>query len=362
MHPQPLITVIVPVYNVEAYLDRCVASLVNQTYENLEILLIDDGSTDRCPELCDAWARRDHRITVFHTENRGLAHARNLGLDHAHGAYLAFADSDDYVDAAFLQVLYDTLVSQKVRMSVIGFQCFFSGEEPDTHRAHNWDVRVYSTEEAFACMYTGEQFADYAWNKLYCAELFSGIRYPVGRKMEDIGTTCRLVGQCRRIAYNPAPLYFYCQRPGSIVRSWDEQFARDRFDMLREKYRYIRERCPGLLINRLVYFRELFERFPGFSRQERRQAAAEAAGLWQGVKGACSLKMKLKYAAMQTVPGLYAWNKRRNNLRCAEKAAKEVSPDSGELRLALKKQWQEAEQRRADPLQHMEFYLDRHRS
>jgi len=107
---QPLVSIIVPVYGVEGYLDTCLTSLVNQMYRNLEILLIDDGSPDRCPELCDAWAKKDPRIRVFHTENRGVSHARNVGLDQATGDYIGFVDSDDWVDPDMYEVMVDAML------------------------------------------------------------------------------------------------------------------------------------------------------------------------------------------------------------------------------------------------------------
>ena len=119
-----LISVIVPIYNVEPYLDRCVGSLVRQTYDNLEILLVDDGSTDNSGVLAEDWGRKDSRITVYHKKNGGLSDARNYGIDRAKGRYLSFVDSDDFVDEAFLQVLYDMLICAEAQMSVVGFLRF----------------------------------------------------------------------------------------------------------------------------------------------------------------------------------------------------------------------------------------------
>lgn len=352
MAEQELISVIVPVYNVEKYLDRCVNSLVNQTYRNLEIILVDDGSTDRCPEICDKWASQDHRVVVLHKENGGLSDARNAGIDHAHGQCLSFVDSDDFVDETFIQVLHDTMVSTNCKMSVIGFQFFFEEEKIAVDRTRKWDIRLYTTEEALTSLLTwGEQFADYAWNKLYRRELFATVRYPFKKRLEDAGTTCLLVGQCDRVAYYPAPLYFYYQRADSIMHNWDEQLELDSFEMVRKRYRYIESRCPGLYANASCYLWSIFNCFPYFSKESRRQAVTEAAEPWETVKTLCSLKTKVKYFAIQTVPGLYAWNKRRNNRRSREKIIPAGSPEEiCRKKKEIEKRWQEAEVWREDPL------------
>lgn len=352
MTEHDLISIIVPVYNVEKYLDRCINSLVNQTYRNLEIILIDDGSTDRCPELCDEWARRDRRVVVFHKENGGLSDARNVGIDYAHGQYLSFVDSDDFVDETFIRVLYDTLVSTNCKMSVIGFQRFFDESKIAVDRTRKWDIRLYTTEEALTCLFSGgEQFSDYSWNKMYLKELFSEVRYPVRKRFEDVGTNFLLVDQCDWVAYYPAPLYFYRQRADSILHNWDEGLELDFFEMAGKRHRYLKDKYPGLLANDFSYFSNIFNCFPYLSREARKQAAAKAAELWEAVKPFCSLKTKVKYIAIQTVPGLYAWNKRRNNRRSREREWPSASADSApQKQQETETQWLEAEAWREDPL------------
>ena len=348
MEEQALISIIVPVYNVEKYLYRCVNSLVNQTYRNLEIILVDDGSTDGSPGICDNWARRDHRVVVFHKENGGLSDARNVGIDHAHGQYLSFVDSDDFVDETFIRVLYDTLVSTNCKMSVIGFQRFFDEKKLAVDSSRKWDIRLYTTEEALTCLFAGgEQFSDYAWNKMYERDLFDSVRYPVKKRFEDVGTCFLLVDQCDRVAYNPAPLYFYFQRADSIMYNWDEGLELDFFEMAGKRHRYIKDRYPGLLANDFSYFSNIFSCFPYLSGEARKQAAAKAAQLWETVMPFCSLKTKVKYFAIQTVPGLYAWNKRRNNRRSRENSWPVNSAIGAQ---EMEARWLEAEVWREDPL------------
>lgn len=215
---EPLISIIVPVYQVEAYLDRCVESLLAQTYENLEIILVDDGSPDRCPQICDTYAEKDRRVRVIHQENAGLSGARNTGIDAAKGEYLAFVDSDDYVSENFVRVLYDLLQETGCAVS----QCRFSyvQGEPLKDEA-NRDYQIYRGECLLARLYGPEDEATcfvVAWNKLYRKELFDKIRYPVGRIHEDEATTYRLFHEAKKLAYTRRPLYgYYTDNKGSIT-------------------------------------------------------------------------------------------------------------------------------------------------
>ena len=197
----PLISVIVPVYRVEKYLERCVKSILSQTYKNLEVILVDDGSPDQCPAICDACAEKDARVKVIHQENKGLSGARNAGIDAASGEYLAFVDSDDYVSPHFIEELYQLLQDTGCAIG----QCRFSYvkgdglvEEGDSafciYRGESLMEQLYGPEEKATCFVV-------AWNKLYRAELFkeTGIRYPEGRIHEDEATTALDVSVARQV-------------------------------------------------------------------------------------------------------------------------------------------------------------------
>ncbi len=214
----PLISVIVPVYGVEAYLERCVRSLREQTYENLEILLVDDGSPDACPEMCDRFAQEDSRICVIHQKNAGLSGARNAGIGRAKGAYLAFVDSDDYVAPDYIASLYQVLQESGCAIA----QCRFSyvqGEPLPVEKNHSF--RIYRGESLMEQLYEPEAKATYfvvAWNKLYQRELFEKIRYPQGRIHEDEATTYRLFHEGKRLAFLDRSLYgYYTENAGSIT-------------------------------------------------------------------------------------------------------------------------------------------------
>ena len=216
----PLISVIVPVYRVEEYLERCVKSILSQTYENLEVILVDDGSPDQCPAICDACAEKDARVKVIHQENKGLSGARNEGIDAASGEYLAFVDSDDYVSPHFIEELYQLLQDTGCAIG----QCRFSYvkgdglvEEGDSafciYRGESLMEQLYGPEEKATCFVV-------AWNKLYRAELFkeTGIRYPEGRIHEDEATTYRLFHEAKKLAFLDRALYgYYTENGGSIT-------------------------------------------------------------------------------------------------------------------------------------------------
>lgn len=216
----PLISVIVPVYRVEEYLERCVKSILSQTYKNLEVILVDDGSPDQCPVICDACAEKDARVKVIHQENKGLSGARNAGIDAASGEYLAFVDSDDYVSPHFIEELYQLLQDTGCAIG----QCRFSYvkgdglvEEGDSafciYRGESLMEQLYGPEEKATCFVV-------AWNKLYRAELFkeTGIRYPEGRIHEDEATTYRLFHEAKKLAFLDRALYgYYTENGGSIT-------------------------------------------------------------------------------------------------------------------------------------------------
>lgn len=219
-----LITVIVPVYKVEPYLRKCIESILSQTYANLEIILVDDGSPDSCGLICDEYADKDRRITVIHKENGGLSDARNAGLAAMHGKFVAFVDSDDYVSPEYIGSLYAALIQNDADIAACGEA--FVGETSDGStfpmKRPLRDVEGainMTTKEALSCMLRQDIFDASAWAKLYRSEQFSDVRFPVGYAYEDIGTTHRLMLKSRKVTYIGDHLYFYLQREGSILHS-----------------------------------------------------------------------------------------------------------------------------------------------
>lgn len=214
----PKISIIVPVYNVEAYLPACVESIRAQSIRNLELLLVDDGSPDGCPQLCDAYAAQDPRIRVLHKKNGGLSDARNAGLEAATGEYIGFVDSDDFIAAD----MYETLLAELERSGADLVLCNYDEIEERTG-----NVLPRGSDLKNECL-TGEQaleklnsryYGDYvvAWNKLYTRKALRDVRFPVGKIHEDQFVAHRIFANCDVVACIDRPLYHYVQHPGSIT-------------------------------------------------------------------------------------------------------------------------------------------------
>jgi len=238
MHCQPLISVIVPVYKVEAYLDRCVKSIQAQTYTNMEIILVDDGSPDNCGKLCDEYAQQDPRIRVIHKPNGGLSSARNAGINVAAGTYLGFVDSDDWISADMYEKLYSLVEKYDVPL-------VYGGRYDYNSRTHTENIglcppkeEVVSGEELVRRIFTWDHVDSAAWDKLYHRDLFAGIRYPHGLIGEDVPTTYRLAMKAEKAAACPLPFYHYFHREGSItttpITERDFQYVEAVFDIERD--------------------------------------------------------------------------------------------------------------------------------
>ena len=269
-----LISVIVPVYNVRPYLKRCIDSIIAQTYSNLEILLVDDGSTDGSGELCDAYARQDARVQVIHKKNAGQAAARNDAIDIARGSYLGFVDSDDFIDCRMFEILYQDLTEHDAQISTVTFQEFTEEKEVTVSR-NLMSIECQAGEKILQKLLLEEKIGDFSWNKLYRRELFKEIRYPVGRMMEDQGIMYKLVDQCTKVTYRPIRLYFYYQRPDSTLHRRTLKFYEDKWDMGCQRYQYIREKYPDMLENDAAMMKIVEHCYPYLRKDERRKAEME---------------------------------------------------------------------------------------
>lgn len=268
------ISVIVPVYNVRPYLKRCIDSIIAQTYSNLEILLVDDGSTDGSGELCDAYARQDARVQVIHKKNAGQAAARNDAIDIARGSYLGFVDSDDFIDCRMFEILYQDLTEHDAQISIVAFQEFTEEKEATVSR-NLMSIECQAGEKILQKLLLEEKIGDFSWNKLYRRELFKEIRYPVGRMMEDQGIMYKLVDQCTKVTYRPIRLYFYYQRPDSTLHRRTLKFYEDKWDMGCQRYQYIREKYPDMLENDAAMMKIVEHCYPYLRKDERRKAEME---------------------------------------------------------------------------------------
>ena len=208
-----LVSIIVPVYNVEKWLERCIQSLVDQTYRTLEIILIDDGSTDSSSMICDRWAEKDRRIIVVHKENGGLSSARNLGIDLAHGQYIGFVDSDDWVNSRFIEILHQLMVNYQCDLAECG-SCETWGEvHPTSYEAA---AEVHTKREAMEAHLKDTRFTCVIWNKLYKREIITA-RFPEGKLHEDLFWTYQIIDQCSTLVHTAVPLYYHFHRSDSIT-------------------------------------------------------------------------------------------------------------------------------------------------
>ncbi len=242
---KPLISVILPIYNVERQLERCLDSLLSQTYGNLDIVAVDDGSPDRCGKICDKYAKKDSRVRVIHRENGGVSAARNSGVAAALGEYIAFVDPDDYVERDFIEFLYNLLTQNDADISACGaVEVYFSGKTaPQTQ---DTALHVMDAHEALERMCYNDGFYVTLWDKLYKRELFSGIYFTEGKLFEDTGTTYKLVDRANRIAVKCEPKYNYVLYDQSITNSRFNEKKLDYVEMADEMADFITEKYPDL--------------------------------------------------------------------------------------------------------------------
>lgn len=237
---EPLITIIVPVYNVEAYLAECLDSILAQTHRNLEILLVDDGSPDRCPQICDEYAQKDSRIRVIHKPNGGLSDARNAALEVATGEYIGFVDSDDWIAPDMMEYLLQGLIGCRASISCC---------EPINVYTYRMEYNNIPTDQVVTAETAlNELFFDrmenYAWNKLYKAELWKDVRFPVGKNFEDILTIYKTFERADRIALLREPKYFYRIRPDSISGTRDFKNRLHIYAAIVDRYEDVAPRMP----------------------------------------------------------------------------------------------------------------------
>lgn len=270
------ISVIVPVYRVEPYLDRCVQSIVEQTYSDMEIILVDDGSPDICPAMCDTWAEKDSRIRVIHKENGGLSDARNAGMALATGEYISFIDSDDWIAPEMLQRLLEALERDDSDIAACAVQMVW---EDDGHSEFLTVRRncVLDREEAQLALLRESLLKHPVWYKLYRRKTVQDIPFEVGKYHEDVYWGYQAVGNARRVSLIDYIGYFYFQRSGSIMGTGYSLQRLDAIEAWERRYRYLKERFPELeqearlsVIGSCIYHGQMALRY--LPQEESRQA------------------------------------------------------------------------------------------
>ena len=305
MNPMDLISVIVPVYKVEAYLDRCVQSIVDQTYANLDIILVDDGSPDRCPQMCDKWAKRDNRIRVIHKENGGLSDARNAGMQAASGTYIAFVDSDDWLELRCIEYLYQTAEINDCEIVGCAFRMTDgTNQEPVKPQYH---VRRIVDRETAVSDLIDDKIRQVVWNKLYKRALIESIPFEKGKCHEDEFWSYQVLGRITRYAEIDYAGYNYFQRADSIM---GRTYALQRLDVLEAKTQrqtYLRQNLPQLadkgqinLFFTCIYHAQLALKY--LNAQDRKQAFVLLKNTSRTWRLSASQKKTLKFTHQ-----MWAW-------------------------------------------------------
>lgn len=239
---QGLISVIVPVHNTEVFLEKCIGSILRQTYDNLEVILVDDGSTDSSGRICDSWSRKDNRIRVIHQDCGGVSSARNAALDCARGEYLCFVDSDDYISNKLCETAVGQLEKEKADIVI------FNAYKVDTSgkrlgQTEQLRAGVIEKADLLIALMQG-RINHYVWNKVYRKNVFENVRFPVGRVWEDVAISHLLIENAQRICCCTEMLYYYLQRSGSIVHNVSAKALEDIFLARYESYMGIKDDYP----------------------------------------------------------------------------------------------------------------------
>ena len=303
-----LISIIVPVYKVERYLDACVESIVSQTYQNLEIILVDDGSPDQCPAMCDAWAEKDQRIRVIHKKNGGAAAARNAGLDAAQGTYIGFVDSDDMVRPDMYALLMDAIRGSQKKMA-----CCCSGWDPDApYAAGSPATKELDVEQTFKAIFSG-RIGTALWRRLYHRSVWENLRLPEGQTNEDYPVLLPSVVAAGGTVEVREKLYYYRQTPNSVTATYWKSGTHILLRNLEKMHDQVEKYKPDCLpqfrgfVARNVYYCGLIqekwlEKLDNSGKQAHKVCLSMMRKLWLTAMfgGALKAKDKLLYALVVT--------------------------------------------------------------
>jgi exopolysaccharide biosynthesis predicted pyruvyltransferase EpsI len=246
MNSEPLVSIIIPVYNVKHYLNKCMTSVVYQTYKNLEIILVDDGSTDGSSKLCDGWAKKDSRVKVIHKLNGGLSDARNCGIKSAKGKYLYFLDSDDWVSIDLIEKMMNLIKRYNTDMIIFQFAYVY----PDGRTVRNYNsgenLKILDKKNTLLLLMQDLEVTNHVWRKFYKKELVSKEVFPIGKNFEDMYAMPRLINGCKNIAVINDCLYFYRVNEDGIVRTLSLKNFEDRFEGIISEYEEIKKIEPSI--------------------------------------------------------------------------------------------------------------------
>lgn len=253
---RPLISIIIPIYKAEKYLEKCVNCIRNQTYQNLEIILVEDGSPDKSGAICDAFAAQDSRIKVIHKENGGAATARNAGLDVMTGDYVSFVDADDYMELNYIETLYQTLADNQAQVAICGFKTVdeegnaisideLHAVSESSEESGAGDTQIFTGNDIILQDLRGHWEHVAPWGKLTEAELYKNVRYPKWIAYEDEPVFIQVFDKVERVAVSTERLYYYVQHQGSLMNSaYSEKARRTTLNMWKERIQYYSDELP----------------------------------------------------------------------------------------------------------------------
>lgn len=254
-----IVSVVVPIYNMEKYLDKCIESIVKQTYKNLEIILVDDGSIDKSLKICNKWGEKDNRVNVYHKENGGLSDTKNFGIKHAKGKYISFIDADDWIELNMYEELTKEMIKTKSDIIICGR--YLEYEDGKRTRQCNPNNICMNSEETIIKLDTFGGFDMSSCDKLYKTELFNGIEFPVGKKCEDAYVTYKLFAKSKKVEYYPKIFYHYLQRKNSISKN--KKVNMDLIYASEEQIQFMEKNYPNLIevskINFVFSVKNLYE-------------------------------------------------------------------------------------------------------
>lgn len=272
-----LISVIVPVYKTEPYLAKCIESILEQTYSNLEIILVDDGSPDNCGNICDEFAKKDSRIVVIHQKNGGLSNARNSALNIAKGNYIGFVDSDDYIASDMFETLFNLAKNHHSNLAMVSFDEVNENDHIINPKQYTNQIQTLDCVHSIKELLIDDKIQNYVWNKLYHRDLFETIRFPEGKSFEDISIMIEVFEKANGIVYFDSPKYHYLKRSTSIVNAHSHKTIEDHVEVLTKRYQYLEGKYPEIEFynaysffsmmlffykNTLVFdFEDLFQKF-----------------------------------------------------------------------------------------------------
>lgn len=297
------VSIIVPVYKVDKYLRECINTLLNQSYTNLEIILIDDESPDQCPVICDEFAAKDMRISVVHQQNGGAGNARNTGLNKATGKYVCFVDSDDLVHRNYVSELVHTLEQEKADIAVCSYYYLYKNRR-EKH-GYNGSRQVLSQKDYLLC-FLNDWTCSLIWNKIFRREVIGTVRFVEGHKIDDEFFTYQVVMNSKKVVLFDNPLYEYRMRASSVMNlseQYEELILKDKLEYIVERYSNVSSRFPEIrtpyladLVNNVILLWRSGKNYPQFKKLVRGQIKR-----YQGEILFSKIGLKMKYSFLKSI-------------------------------------------------------------